>query len=61
MKLVFDFAGVVFRWHPENMLRREVPHLARDEPSTRNLKAQIFQAWGGDWGEFDRGKATLLR
>jgi putative hydrolase of the HAD superfamily len=55
MKIVFDFAGVVFRWHPDTMLQREVPHLARDEPSTRHLKAQIFEAWGGDWGEFDRG------
>jgi HAD superfamily hydrolase (TIGR01509 family) len=54
-KLVFDFAGVLFRWHPETMLMREVPHLAPDEASARRLKAEIFQAWGGDWGEFDRG------
>lgn len=59
MKIVFDFAGVVFHWHPENMLRREVPHLAHDEPSTRHLKAQVFEAWGGDWGEFDRGKVEV--
>lgn len=59
MKIVFDFAGVLFRWHPESMLQREVPHLARDEESTHHLKAQIFQAWGGDWGDFDRGTVEV--
>lgn len=59
MKIVFDFAGVVFRWQPERMLQREVPHLARDEASTHHVKAQIFQAWGGDWGEFDRGTVEV--
>ncbi len=59
MKIVFDFAGVVFHWQPERMLQREVPHLARDEPSTRHLKQQVFQAWGGDWGEFDRGTVEV--
>jgi HAD superfamily hydrolase (TIGR01509 family) len=54
-KIVFDFAGVLFRWQPEAMLKREVPHLAHDEASAQRLKAEIFQAWGGDWGEFDRG------
>lgn len=57
-KIVFDFAGVLFRWHPESMLRREVPHLAQDEASALRLKAAIFQAWGGDWGEFDRGTVS---
>ena len=59
MKIVFDFAGVVFHWKPEVMLRREVPHLAHDETSTKRLMAQVFQAWGGDWGEFDRGRVEV--
>jgi putative hydrolase of the HAD superfamily len=54
-KIVFDFAGVLFRWHPETMLRRELPHLATDETSARHWMREIFQAYGGDWGEFDRG------
>jgi HAD superfamily hydrolase (TIGR01509 family) len=54
-KIVFDFAGVLFRWHPETMLRRELPHLAADEASARHWMREIFQAYGGDWGEFDRG------
>ncbi|MBL8323647.1 MAG: HAD-IA family hydrolase [Rubrivivax sp.] len=58
-KLVFDFAGVLFRWHPETMLMREVPHLAPDETSASRLKAEVFQAWGGDWGEFDRGTVEV--
>lgn len=56
MKIIFDFAGVLFRWHPESLLQREVPHLAHDEASTGQLKQAVFQAWGGDWGEFDRGR-----
>lgn len=59
MKIVFDFAGVLFRWHPGNMLRREVPHLAHDEQSARHWKGEIFQAWEGDWAEFDRGRVEV--
>ncbi|MCK7495579.1 MAG: hypothetical protein MZW92_34580 [Comamonadaceae bacterium] len=28
VKIVFDFAGVLFRWQPLAMLQRELPHLA---------------------------------
>jgi putative hydrolase of the HAD superfamily len=59
LKIVFDFAGVLFRWHPEDMLQRVLPQLAHDEASTYHLKAQLFQAWGGDWGEFDRGCVSV--
>jgi putative hydrolase of the HAD superfamily len=59
MKIVFDFAGVLFRWQPEAMLQREVPHLAHDEPSTARLKREIFQSWNGDWAEFDRGRVEV--
>ncbi|MBE0546113.1 MAG: hypothetical protein IH627_00310 [Rubrivivax sp.] len=30
MKIVFDFAGVLFHWPPPAMPQREIPHLARD-------------------------------
>ena len=59
MKIVFDFAGVLFRWQPLAMLQREVPHLARDEASARHWATQIFQGYEGDWGEFDRGTLTV--
>jgi putative hydrolase of the HAD superfamily len=53
--LVFDFAGVLFRWHPPTMLRREVPHLAQDEASADRWVGEIFQGYEGDWLAFDRG------
>ena len=55
MKFVFDLAGVLFRWQPQAMLRREVPHLAPDAARAAHWAAQIFQGYGGDWGDFDRG------
>jgi putative hydrolase of the HAD superfamily len=59
VKVVFDFAGVLFRWQPVAMLQRELPHLASDEASARHWVAQIFQGYGGDWGDFDRGTVAV--
>jgi len=59
MKIVFDFAGVLFRWQPVAMLQRELPHLAPDEARARHWVAQIFQHDGGDWGDFDRGTVAV--
>ncbi|MBL8306952.1 MAG: HAD family phosphatase [Rubrivivax sp.] len=58
-KVVFDFGGVLFHWQPEAMLQREVPHLAYDEESARHWVLTIFQSYGGDWGEFDRGRLEV--
>lgn len=58
MNVVFDFGGVLFDWHPPSLLRRELPHLVADEASAAHWVAQIFQGYGGDWGEFDRGAVT---
>jgi len=55
MNVVFDFAGVVFRWHPPSLLARELPHRATTRPVIERLTADFFQAYGGDWQEFDRG------
>jgi putative hydrolase of the HAD superfamily len=55
VKLVFDFAGVLFGWHPPSLLRRELPQRAVDDASARRWAAAIFQGYGGDWAEFDRG------
>ena len=54
-RIVFDFAGVLFHWQPLQLLRRVLPHHATDEASARRLAQDIFQAYGGDWAEFDRG------
>ena len=60
MKIVFDFAGVLFHWQPLELLRRELPLHATDEAAARRLADGIFQGWGGDWAEFDRGTLEVL-
>lgn len=55
MKVVFDFGGVLFDWRPTELLKRALPRRASDDATARFWVAQIFQGYGGDWGEFDRG------
>lgn len=57
-RLVFDFGRVVFRWEPAELLRQQLPQHAQDDASTRLWVAQVFEAYGGDWGEYDRGTVT---
>ena len=52
---VFDFGRVVFRWRPEVLVQTVLPHRAIDADTTRHWVQQVFQAYGGDWGDFDRG------
>jgi putative hydrolase of the HAD superfamily len=59
MKIVFDFAGVLFRWQPLALLQRALPHLAGSPEHARHWAAQIFQGYEGDWGDFDRGTVTI--
>jgi putative hydrolase of the HAD superfamily len=56
MNIVFDFAGVVFHWQPVATLRAAIPQHALDDASAEHWAAQIFTGWGGDWGDFDRGR-----
>jgi putative hydrolase of the HAD superfamily len=58
-KIVFDFGGVLFNWHPPSLLRREIPHLATDEASAAHWVREIFQSYEGDWGQFDRGTVAV--
>lgn len=53
--VVFDFGGVVFRWRPQELLKRTLPHRAVDEAAAQRLVADFFQNYQGDWGRFDRG------
>ncbi len=55
MRIVFDFAGVLFGWQPPLMLHRLLPHHATDDASARRLERDIFQGYTGDWADFDRG------
>jgi putative hydrolase of the HAD superfamily len=55
VNLVFDFGGVLFRWEPHDFLTRLLPQRAATAEATDALVAAIFQGYGGEWGEFDRG------
>jgi putative hydrolase of the HAD superfamily len=53
--VVWDFGGVLFRWRPAALLARVLPDRVPDEAAATHWQAAFFQAYGGDWGEFDRG------
>jgi putative hydrolase of the HAD superfamily len=55
MKIVFDFGGVVFRWHPASFLARVWPHRIETPEQGTQAAAQFFQNYAGDWGLFDQG------
>ena len=58
MRFVFDFGRVLFDWQPEQLLQRQLPRRAHDAASTRHWVGQVFEAYGGDWADFDRGTVT---
>jgi hypothetical protein len=55
LRIVFDFGGVLFNWHPLELVRRHFPRHATDAAATKALVASVFQGFGGDWAQFDRG------
>ncbi|MED5622225.1 HAD family hydrolase [Ideonella sp. BN130291] len=55
MAVVFDLGAVVFRWRPEVLLSRVLPHRAPTPQHAGPLVRDFFQEFSGDWGEFDRG------
>ncbi len=55
MNIVFDFGGVVFRWHPASFLARIWPHRVANAEQAADVVAQFFESYGGDWGAFDQG------
>jgi putative hydrolase of the HAD superfamily len=55
MRVVFDFGGVLFRWRPAVPVARAWPHRARTAAMLKQTLADCFQAYGGDWGDFDLG------
>ncbi len=58
MKVVWDLGRVLLRWRPEHLLRQTLPHVATDDAAAANWAQQIFQSYGGDWGDFDRGTVS---
>jgi putative hydrolase of the HAD superfamily len=55
LRIVFDFGGVLFNWQPDSLVRRHFSHHVTDAQSVRSLVAAVFQGFGGDWAQFDRG------
>jgi len=55
MRIVFDFGGVVFRWHPASFLARIWPQRIETLEQGAAAAAIFFQNYGGDWGLFDQG------
>jgi putative hydrolase of the HAD superfamily len=55
LRIVFDFGGVLFHWQPLQLVRRFLPRHAVDDDASRALVASVFQGFGGDWTQFDRG------
>lgn len=52
---VFDFAAVLFEWSPVDLVRRTMPALADGPGRAEAIVQEVFQGYGGDWAEFDRG------
>ena len=55
LRIVFDFAGVVFRWQPLELVRQHLPRHATDIDAAQAAMAAVFEGFGGDWAQFDRG------
>jgi putative hydrolase of the HAD superfamily len=59
MRIVFDWAGVLFHWQPLQLLQRMLPQHAPDAAAAQRLADDIFQGYGGDWANFDRGRVEV--
>ena len=55
LRFVFDFGGVLFNWQPQQLMRRYLAPRAVDDAACQVLVADVFQGFGGDWAQFDRG------
>jgi putative hydrolase of the HAD superfamily len=55
LRIVLDFGGVLFNWQPEELVQRYLPRHATGAAAIRALVAGVFQGFGGDWAQFDRG------
>jgi putative hydrolase of the HAD superfamily len=57
--IVFDLGAVLFSWQPRQMLMRELPHVVPDLATAAHWEREVFQAYKGDWGDFDRGTVDI--
>ncbi len=59
LRIVFDLGAVVLRWQPAALLQRLLPEQAHDDASTAHWLGQVFQAYGGNWADYDRGVVAI--
>jgi putative hydrolase of the HAD superfamily len=57
--LVFDFGRVLFRWRPDALVARMLPHRVAAGRDAVHWAGQIFQSYEGDWQDFDRGTVEV--
>jgi putative hydrolase of the HAD superfamily len=57
--IVFDLGAVVLRWQPREVLRAALPGRIASDADAAHWERQIFQAYGGEWGEYDRGLVAV--
>ncbi len=55
VNIVFDFGGVLFRWHPPSLLARVWPHRVANAAQGEAAAAEFFENYAGAWGAFDQG------
>lgn len=53
--IVFDFGRVLFRWRPEAIVEQTLKHRLDGGRDVAHWVKEIFQAYQGDWQDFDRG------
>jgi putative hydrolase of the HAD superfamily len=56
---VFDFGRVVFRWRPDALVAGTLAHRLTGQADVKHWVDQIFQAYEGDWQDFDRGTVEV--
>ncbi len=54
LRVVFDFGAVLFRWRPQVLLQQHLK--PRSLAELQAAQAEVFQGYGGDWGDFDLGR-----
>lgn len=54
-RIVFDLGAVVLRWRPHAVVRQALPSRVAAAADAAHWAAQVFQGYGGDWADYDRG------
>jgi putative hydrolase of the HAD superfamily len=58
-RIVFDLGAVVLRWRPHEVVRRALPARVAGPADAAHWAGQVFQGYGGDWADYDRGTVAV--